>query len=184
LPDEGSDQELHDEATISTAVENVAPGEQPVAALTDVDAATQNQLLDLSLVDGRYAPDVIVACVCEIARAWEAATFARDRKLLEPWCTPDAVTQLFHPTPHGLRRVLDLETRRIQINSLRADSEPPTVGVTLELHGRRWLATDHGSKISGSQIRHREFTEHWTLRLDPSTQCPWRLIEVEDPGRR
>jgi hypothetical protein len=184
LPDHGSGQELHDEATISTAVEDVAPGELPVAELTDVDASTKSQLLDLSLVDGRFAPDAIAACVCEIARVWESATFARDRRVLERWCTPEAATQLFHPTPHGLRRVLNLETRRVQINALHPDPEPPTVSVTLELHGQRWLATDRGGKISGSRTRQREFTEHWTLRLDPSTESPWRLIDVQDPGRR
>lgn len=184
LPDQGSDQELHDEATISSALEDVAPGEVPVAELTDVDASTQSQLLDLSLVDGRYAPDVIAACVSEIARAWESATFAQDRKLLEPGCTPEAATQLFHPTPHGLRRVLNLKTRRVQINALHPDLEPPTVSVTVQLHGQRWLATSHGGKISGSRTRQREFTEHWTLRLDPSTEFPWRLIDVQDPGRR
>ena len=183
LLDKGSDQELRDEATISTAVEDEAPERLPVGQLTDVDASTRSQLLDLSVVDGRYAPDVIAACVCEIARVWESATSARDRKLLEPWCTPEAATQLLHPTPHGLRRVLNLETRRVQIDTLHADSDPPTVSVTLELRGQRWLATDHGNRLSGSRSRHREFTEQWTLRLDPSTTCPWRLTQVRDPGR-
>jgi hypothetical protein len=184
MPDQGLEQALHDEATISTAVESVAPDLVPVGELTDVDASTHTQLLDLSLVDGRYAPDVIVACACEIARAWESATFARDRKLLEPWCTPEAATQLFHPTPHGLRRVLNLGPRRVKINALDPDAAPPTVSVTLQLHGQRWLATDHGSKISGSRTHQRDFTEHWTLALDPSPECPWRLTDVQDPGRR
>ena len=183
LLDKGSDQELRDEATISTAVEDEAPERLPVGQLTDVDASTQSQLLDLSVVDGRYAPDVIAACVCEMARVWESATSARDRKLLEAWCTPEAATELFHPTPHGLRRVLNLETRRVQIDALHADSDPPAVSVTLQLRGQRWLATDHGNRLSGSRSRHREFTEHWTLRLDPSTTCPWRLTQVQDAGR-
>jgi hypothetical protein len=184
LPEEGSDQEeLHDEATISTAAESVASDQVPVAELIDADATTHSQLLDLSVVDGRYAPDVISACVCEIARAWEAATAAGDRKLLEPWCTPEAATQLFHPTPHGLRRVLNLETRRVHVDQLRSDVEPPTLGVTLELSGQRWLTTSYGMKLSGSRRRHRDFTEHWTLRSDPSTSCPWRLVHVDDPGR-
>jgi hypothetical protein len=184
LPGQGSDQDLHDEATISTAVTDVPASKVPVAELTDVDATTRSQLLDLSLVDGRYAPDVIAACVGEITRAWESATFAHDRKLLEPCCTPEAATQLFHPTPHGVRRVQNLETRRVQIDALHPDPEPPTVNVTLELHGQRWLATSHGGKISGSRTRRRDFTEHWTLRLDPSAESPWRLIDVQDPGRR
>jgi hypothetical protein len=183
LIDTGSNQELRDEATISTAVEDEAAEWVPVGQLTDVDASTQSQLLDLSVVDGRYAPAVIAACVCEIARVWESATSVRDRKLLEPWCTTEAATQLIHPTPHGLRRVLNLETRRVQIDTLHADSDPPMVRVTVQLHGQRWLATDHGSRLSGSRSRHRDFAEHWTLRLDPSTTCPWRLSQVRDAGR-
>jgi hypothetical protein len=184
LPEEGSDQQLHDEATISTAVDSAPSADMSVTELTDVDASTKGQLLDLSLVDGRYAPDVIAACACEIARAWESATFARDRKQLEPWCTPEAAGQLFAPAPHRVRRVLDVETRRVQITGLDRDSDPPTVSVTVELHGRRWLADDWGITISGSNRRHRDFAEQWTLRLDPSMQCPWRLIDVLDPGRR
>jgi hypothetical protein len=184
LPEEGSAHELHDEATISTAVESAPSGDAAVSELTDVDGSTKSQLLDLSLVDGRYAPDVIAACTCEITRAWESATFARDQKQLETWCTPEAAAQLFRPAPRRLRRVLDLEPRRIQITGLDRDSEPPTVSVTVELHGRRWLADDWGIRISGSKRRQRDFVEHWTLRLDPSTQCPWRLTDVVDPQRR
>jgi hypothetical protein len=183
LLDKGPDQELHDEAAISTAVEDAAPKQLPVGQLTDADAPTRSQLLDLSVVDGRYAPDAIAACVSEIARLWESATSAQDRKLLEPWCTAEAATQLLHPTPHGWRRVLNLETRGVQIDALHTESDPPTISVTLQLHGQRWLATDHGTRLSGSRIRHRDFTEHWTLRLDPSTSCPWRLTDVQDAGR-
>jgi hypothetical protein len=184
LPDEGSDQQLHDEATISTAVESTPSADVEAAELTDVDASTKSQLLDLSLVDGRYAPDVIAACACEIARAWESATFAQDRTLLEPWCMPEAAAQLMHPAPHRVRRVLDLQARRVQITALDRGSEPPTVSVTVQLHGRSWLADDWGIKISGSKRRHRDFSEQWTLRLDPSTQCPWRLNDVLDPPQR
>jgi hypothetical protein len=179
----GPDQELRDEATISTAVEDKAPEQLPVGQLTDIDAPTQSQLLDLSVVDGRYAPDVIAACVCEIARLWESACSTRDRALLERACTAEAATQLLHPTPHGLRRVLNLETRRVQIDALHADSDPATISVTLQLRGQRWLTTDHGTRLSGSRSRHRDFTEHWTLRLDPSTTSPWRLTDVSDAGR-
>jgi hypothetical protein len=183
VADQASDRELHDEATISTAVDSVASAEPPAAELVDMDATTHSRLLDLSVVDGRYGPDVIAACVREIARAWESATFARDVTLLEPWCTAAAATQLLHPTPHGLRRVENLETRRVQIDTLHTDVEPPTVGVTLQLHGQRWLVTDSGTKLSGSRTRRRDFTERWTLRLDPSPTCPWRLTDVHDPGR-
>jgi predicted lipid-binding transport protein (Tim44 family) len=155
----------------------------PAAQLTDVDTSTESQLLDLSVIDGRYAPAVISACAGEIVRLWEAATAAGDRKPLEAWCTPAAARQLFHPTPHGLRRVLNLETRRIRIEALDARSDPPTVSVALDLRGQRWLATADGDRLSGSRRRHREFTERWTLCLDTSQSSPWRLTDVDDPGR-
>ena len=156
----------------------------PIAELTDVDTSTESQLLDLSVLDGRYAPDVIVACVCEIARAREAATTSNDRQPLESCCTPQAVPQLFHPTPNGLRRVLNLDARRVQITALNTDEQPPTVSISASLHGQRWLATHRGGTISGSQTRRRDFTEQWTLCLDPSAESPWRLIDVKDAGRR
>lgn len=177
-----SDQELHEQATISTAVDRPA-FHVPVAALTDVDASAEAQLLDLSVVDGRFAPDVIAACVCEIVRAWEASTTGSDPKSLESWATPQAIDQLRRPTPNGLRRVRNLQTRRVRITTLTADAEPATIGVSASLQGKRWLATHRGGRISGSRTRRRDFTEHWTLRLDPSASTPWRLIAVEDAAR-
>ena len=177
-----SDQELHEQATISTAVDGPAL-HVAVAELTDVDASAEVQLLDLSVVDGRFAPDVIAACVCEIARAWEAASTGSDPKSLEPWATPRAIDQLLRPTPNGLRRVRNLQTRHVRITTLTADAEPATIDVSAGLQGKRWLATHRGGRISGSRTRRRDFTEHWTLRLDPSAATPWRLIAVEDAAR-
>lgn len=183
LPDDTLDQQLQDEAAISTAVEDPLVT-VPVAELKDVDAATENQLRDLSVVDGRYAPDAIVACVCEIARTWEAATTGNDKRPLESWSTPHAITQLCRPTPNGLRRVRNLEVCRVRINALNTNEDPPTITVSASLHGQRWLATHTGGTISGSPRHRRDFTEQWTLRLDPSTESPWQLIDVKDPGRR
>jgi hypothetical protein len=183
LPDETVDQQLQDEAAISTAVKDPLVT-VPVAELKDVDAATENQLRDLSVVDGRYAPDAIVACVCEIARTWEAATTGNDKRSLESWSTPEAIAQLCRPTPNGVRRVRNIEVRRVRINALNTDRDPPTISVSASLHGQRWLATHKGGTISGSPRHRRDFTEQWTLCLDSRPESPWQLIDVKDPGRR
>lgn len=186
LPAGPSDGDLRDDATISLAVADGALA-TATAELTEVDAPVRRRLLDLSLVDGRYAPDAIAACVREIARAWEAAVEHGEREVLERWTTPEAATQLSRPTPNGLRRVRNLDVRQVRIEALDTDSDLPTVTVAAELEGIRWLANRHGvgqTPISGSQLRRRSFTEHWTLRFHPHDDSPWILTDVKDPGRR
>ena len=186
LPAPPSDGELNDDATISLAVADGAVATS-AATLTEVDAPVRRRLLDLSLVDGRYAPDAIAACVREIARAWDAAVEHGEREALERWSTPDAATQLCRPTPNGLRRVRILDVRQVRIEALDTHGELPTVTVVAELEGIRWLANRHGraqTPIFGSQSRRRSFTEHWTLRFDAHDESPWLLTDVRDPGRR
>jgi hypothetical protein len=185
LPNAPVDDDLHDDVTVALAVADGAVA-TPVAALTEVDAPVQRRLLDLSLVDERYAPDAIAACVREIARAWEAATERGEQDGLARWCTPEALEALLRPTPNGVRRVRNLEVEKVRIEALDTTTEPPAVAVTADLHGLRWLADRHGAHtpISGNDHNARSFTEHWTLRFEPQGKAPWRLTHVERPGRR
>jgi hypothetical protein len=186
LPNAPRDAELHDEATVE-----VASGDRAgdgVAALTEADGPVRSRLLDLSLVDGRFAPDAIAACAGEIARAWEAATERGAHDELAHWSTPEVARLLCHPTPNGIRRVRNLAVERVRITALDNAHEPPRVQLEAHLHGLRWLADLHGSHtpISGNDRNARSFAERWTLELGPAGDgaAPWRLVNVERPGRR
>jgi hypothetical protein len=187
LPNAPRDAELRDEATVEVATGDGAAA-AAVATLTEADGPVRSRLLDLSLVDGRFAPDAIAACVGEIARAWEAATEDGERAGLGRWSAPDVVDDLCHPTPNGVRRVRNLAVEQVRIAALDAAHEPPRVELEAHLHGLRWLADLHGSHtpISGTDRHARSFTERWTLELGAAGDgaAPWRLVAVERPGRR
>jgi hypothetical protein len=185
LPNAPRDEDLHDDATIALAGADRASATD-VVQLADADEPVRARLLDLSLLDGRYAPDAIAACVGEIVRAWEGATEREERAELERWSTHEALDQLTRPTPNGMRRVRNLELCGVRITALDSDGAAPRVAVEVHLHGLRWLASVHGAHtpISGNDLRDRSFTEHWTLDLHPDGDAPWRVTDVERPGRR
>ncbi len=180
---------IHDQATIQLATEDEDEDRSPATVeLTDIGADTRARLLDLSNVDARFAPEVIAASAREIVRAWEQATVRkqadeRTRDALRSLTTHDAFTQLTHPTPHGLRRVSQLEIRKIEIRDLSQGREPPTVVVRITLHGVRWLDATSGSFISGDPFYARRFRELWTLELGSDKDKPWRVSNVEHPGK-
>jgi hypothetical protein len=185
LPNAPRDDDWRDEATIALAGADRASA-TGVAQLGEADEPVRVRLLDLSLLDGRYAPDAIVACVGEIVRAWEGATEREERAELERWSSEDALHQLCRPTPNGMRRVRNLELRGVRITALDTDGAAPRVAVEVHLHGLRWLASVHGAHtpISGNDLRDRSFTERWTLDLHPDGDAPWRVTDVAKPGRR
>jgi hypothetical protein len=184
LPGTLDDAELHDEATIDVAVADES-SPTPPAELTDISTSIRAQLLDLSTLDGRFEPDAIASSVRTIVRAWATATHVSggDRRALQACANENALAQLCHPTPNGIRRVAELQVGKIEIRSVSANDDPPVITVEVHLRGLRWLDSRFGGMpLSGNDAGRRRFTEHWTLRLDASTTCPWRLTDVEHPG--
>jgi hypothetical protein len=69
----------------------------PTAELVDPDADVTHQLLDLSVVDGRYLPALIEAGLVHLIDAWEQATTGSDHPLTQR-TSPQAREQLLYPT--------------------------------------------------------------------------------------
>ncbi len=180
---------LHDEATIELATESPS-GAARAAVLATVDGDARVRLLDLANVDDRFSPDVIAASVHQAVRAWEEATGSkyrddhrgRHQDALRRLTTDDAFEQLTHPTEHGVRHVSRLEIRRLEIQTLSTEHDPPTVVTRIKLHGFSWIHGMWGVR-SGSDDMARTFREKWTLALTTDTNTPWHVTDVEHPNK-
>jgi predicted lipid-binding transport protein (Tim44 family) len=180
------DQALKDEALIEGAVADAVPETVEVAEVADLDFAgdARAAALDLSLADGRFAPDVLEVAARRAARAWAEAVDGDDARLRSV-AHPEAVRDLLHPgDPSGKTRLVvrGPTVRRIRITSLDAGAQPPTMTVDVELHGRRYIEDrDTTAILAGSQSRPATFTERWTFALDGDQRQPWRLAAAGAP---
>ena len=180
---------LQDEALIEGAVNDAVPETVQIAEVANLDYAgdAHAAALDLSLADGRFAPDVLEITARRAATAWAEAVDGDDARL-RSIAHGQAVRDLLHPgDPSGRTRVVvrGPQVRRIRIKRLDAASQPPTMTIEVELHGRRYVEDrDTTAIIAGSQSRATTFTEQWTFALDGDERQPWLLAAVGSPARR
>jgi predicted lipid-binding transport protein (Tim44 family) len=179
-----SDEEtLRDEAMIEQAAQDalpddVKPGEVASVSLQDDARAAA---LDLSLADGRFAPDVLEIAARRAVQAWAQAVDGTDDALRKV-ATPTATQELLHPgDPSERTRVVvrGPRVKQIRIARLDAHRDPPTMSIDVELSGRRYIEErDTAAVISGSQAREVSFTEHWVLELTGDATQPWRIASA------
>ncbi len=183
------EQAMRDEALVEGAVQDAVPEGTKIAEVADLDfqGDGRSAALDLSLADGRFAPDVLEVAARRAVAAWADAIDGDDGPLLA-LSHPDAARELLHPGDPSERTrlvVRGLEVRRIEIVSLDPAAEPPTMTINVELAGRRYLEDrDTAAVVSGSQSRGVTFAERWTLALDGPDEQPWRIAAVGAPAGR
>ena len=183
------EQAMRDEALVEGAVQDAVPQGTKLAEVADLDFAgdARAAALDLSVADGRFAPDVLEVAARRAVAAWVDAVDGDDGPLLAV-ADPTAARELLHPEdPTGRTRLVvrGLEVRRISIVSLDAASEPATMTIDVELAGRRYLEDrDTAAVVAGSQTRETTFTERWTLALNGPAEQPWRISAVGLPAAR
>ncbi|MDQ6807635.1 MAG: Tim44 domain-containing protein [Actinomycetota bacterium] len=180
-----SDQKaLQDQALVEGAVADAVPAGTSVAEVADLDyqGDARAAALDLSLADGRFAPDVLEIAARRAVAAWADAVDGNDRALLALART-DAAHALLHPEGSETRLVVrGPQVQQIRILALDAGATPPTMTIDVELSGRRYLEDrDTAAVVSGSQTRTVKFTEHWTLALEGSDEQPWQIAQVGAP---
>ena len=176
---------LHDDAVTELAVADAVP-DAAVGELVDVDYAgdARVQAMDLSVVDGRFAPAVLEAAARRAVEAWAEAVDGADAAL-ERAATPEAAHALLYPRGTNTRLVVrGPRLQALRIAALDAQAQPPTMVVEAELRGRRYLEDrDTAAVLEGSKERETAFTERWTLALaedDPAT--PWRIVATAAVG--
>jgi predicted lipid-binding transport protein (Tim44 family) len=184
IADELSDDtQIRDETLVEQAVADAVPEGTKVSEVADLDYAgdARAAALDLSLADGRFAPDVLEITARRAAKAWAEAVDGDDARL-RSIAHGAAVRELLHPgDPSENTRLVvrGPEVRKIRIVNLDAGSEPPTMTIEVELHGRRYIEDrDTTAILAGSQSRATTFTERWTFALDGDARQPWLLTAV------
>jgi predicted lipid-binding transport protein (Tim44 family) len=174
---------LRDEALVEGAAADKLPEGVAVAEVASVGYADDARAaaLDLSLADGRFAPDVIDVAVRRAVAAWAEAVDGSDREL-SAVASPDALRELLHPGDPSERTRLVVRgphVRSVRVVELDANAAPPRMTVAVEAEGRRYIEDrDTADVVSGTQSRSTQFTERWTFALDGPDKNPWRIVDA------
>ena len=180
------EQALKDEALVEGAVAEAVPEGTTVAEVADLDyrGDARAAALDLSLADGRFAPDVLEVAARRAVAAWAGAVDGDQRPLLALAST-DAAYALLHPGGPQTRVVVrGPKVKQIRIAALDAGATPPTMSIEVDVFGCRYLEDrDTAAVVSGSPSRESTFTEHWTLALEGPDDAPWQIARVGARGR-
>ncbi len=175
------ERHLRDEALVAGAVAEAVPEGTNLAELADLDFAGDARAAanDLSLADGRFAPDVLEVAARRAVQAWVEAVDGSDATLRE-LAEPDALQALLHPDgPRSRLVVRGLAIGQIRITALDPAALPPALALELELSGRRYLEDrDTTAVLAGDPNREVRFAEHWTLTLNGDEAQPWRLASA------
>ncbi len=179
----GDDKRLTAAATLELAATDTPAAGFTTADLVDPDFAedVRAAALDLSLVDARFGPDVIQACVSRAVEAWVEAVDGPD-DALATLATPEAIRALLHPgdtatDPTTRLVVRGVVVERIDVQELRPTPEPARITVAITARGRRYIEDrDTVQLLSGSQSTEREFVEYWILSLTGDELAPWRIV--------
>jgi predicted lipid-binding transport protein (Tim44 family) len=180
------EQALRDEALIEQAMADALPAEVKPAEVADLQfkGGARAAALDLSLADGRFAPDVLEVAARRVVAAWAEAVDGDDRGL-RAIAERGAVDQLLYPGDAHRRTRLVVRgprVKRISIDDLDAAADPPTMTIEVEIEGRRYLEDrDTAAVLAGSRSRAITFTERWKLALGGDETQPWRITA---PGPR
>ena len=177
---------LRDEALIEGAVQDAVPTDVSIAEVADLDfrGDAHAAALDLSLADGRFAPDVLEVTARRAVTAWAEAVDGDDARL-RSIAHGQAVRELLHPGDPSARTRLVVrgpKVRQIRITGLDAAAQPPQMTVEVEIEGRRYIEDrDTAAVLAGSQSRATRFTEYWTFALDGDARQPWLLAAARAP---
>ena len=176
-------QRIADEALTELAAEDKLPEGFTTADLAELDFPedARAHALDLSLADGRFAPDVLEASARRAVSAWAEAVDGGDAPL-EAVASEAAVGRLLYQGDASRTTRLVVRgprVRRIRIAEVRVDRTPATMTIEVELGGRRYRENrDTAAVVEGSRDAATTFVERWTLALDGPDDAPWRIVDV------
>jgi predicted lipid-binding transport protein (Tim44 family) len=178
---------MRDEALVEGAVAQSTPDGFKLAELADLQFSgdAHAAAMDLSLADGRFAPDILEVAARRAVAAWAEAVDGPDDELRKV-ATPGAVSELLHPGDASGRTrlvVRGAQVQRIRVVGLDAGSEPATMTIDVDLRGRRYIEDrDTTRVVSGSSTHLVGFTERWQLAVTGDAAEPWRIVAVQTPA--
>jgi predicted lipid-binding transport protein (Tim44 family) len=172
------EQSLRDEALVEGAAADKAPNITELAKV-DYGGDAHGAALDLSLADGRFAPEVLEIATRRATQAW-ASAIDGDAGALTGIADAKAARRMLHPAGEQTRLVVrGPRVERIRITGVDAMSHPPTMTAEIDLAARRYLQDrDSAAIVAGSASRETTFTERWTFALTGPDQQPWQIIDV------
>jgi predicted lipid-binding transport protein (Tim44 family) len=174
---------LRDAALVEGAAQDKLAAGESAADYVSVSCADDARAaaLDLSLVDARFAPDVLEVAVRRVVAAWSEAVDGSD-DALAALSTPQALGELLHPGDVSCLTRLVVRGPRVlgmKIESLALDAQPPRMTVAVEAEGARYIENrDTTAVVSGSRSTTVRFTERWTLALEGDDANPWRIVSA------
>jgi len=177
------EQRMSDASLLEVAALDKLPEGVSTAEVADLDYAgdARTAALDLSLVDGRWAPDVLEASVRRAVAAWAEAVDGADTDLLDV-ATPEAAQALLHPGDRSGQTRLVIrgpQVRHLRIAALNPAAEPPEMTVEVEVTGLRYVEDrDTAAVLRGSKERAVTTTERWTLALAGPDDRPWQVVDA------
>ena len=180
------EQGMRDEALVEGAVAEALPDDvkpSEVAKL-EFDGDAHAAALDLSLADGRFAPDVLEVAARRAVDAWAQAIDGGKAKL-DSIASPKVIPELLHPgDPSARTRVVvrGPQVKRLRVIGLDPAAEPPTMTVEVDVEARRYVEDrETAAVVSGSRSRTAKFSQSWTFALNGDDRQPWRIVAVGAP---
>jgi predicted lipid-binding transport protein (Tim44 family) len=180
---------MRDAALVEGAVADAVPEGTRIAEVADLqyEGDAHAAAMDLSLADGRFAPDVLEVAVRRAIDAWAQAVDGDDTRLKDI-ATGAAAADLLYAGDSSRQTRLVVRgpaVKRIRIAALDAAAEPATMMVEIDLTGRRYTEDrDTTAVVSGSRSKATSFTERWTFSLTTDEAQPWRITAVVAPVGR
>ena len=178
---ESDTERIRGEAVTELAVADAVPEGFTTAdlAVFDFQGSAREEALDLSLADGRFAPDVLEVAARRAVAAWAEAVDGEDAELAA-MATPEALQRLLYGAdPSGKTRLVlrGPRVRRISIAGVDPRATPARMSLEVEVAATRYVEDrDTVEVVSGDKSGPSTFTEHWTMALDGPPDSPWRLV--------
>lgn len=171
---------LHAEAVMEVATADDVPADQVGELLSPGFSGTARvAALDLSLVDGRFAPDVLATAVGDVVDAWARAIDGPDEPLAAR-TTPQALGALLYPTVSRRDRLV-IRGEDVQATTIVevTPGPPPEVRLQLDVAGVQYVEDrDTTEVLAGSKRRRTTTRQLWTLRLSDDPRRPWTVVDA------
>ena len=162
---------LRDQALVEGAVADAVPADTKIAEVADLqyEGDAHAAALDLSLADGRFAPDVLEVAARRAVTGWARAIDGDDRALRRgrhPGGDPRAALRRRHQRPHPRGRPRAGRQPHPGRRAWMPRAEPPTMTIEVDLIGRRYIENRDTAGGAGRQP-HPQDELHRALDAQP-----------------
>lgn len=174
-------ERLREESLAELASAQKVGAEVALEDLVSADEPPALALLDLSIIDPRFLPALIAEELAHLLESWEAAVTGSEGPL-EELASVKARTALLRPR-HGTRMIVrDAVLKSWETTRLDLARDLPAVEVTLNVEAIRYVVSDNGTALAGSDTVVHEMELMWMLELTDSPQVPWHLVASNIPA--